>query len=52
MPDRARASRCKWEWLGDQWGILQECDHPAESCGEPAYRGSMIGEIAFTDCSS
>lgn len=46
-------SQCKWEWLGDGWGQLRGCDHvPPESCGEPGYPGAMIGEVAFTDCSS
>jgi hypothetical protein len=46
-------SQCKWEWLGDVWSKLQDCTNlPAESCGEPPYQGSMIGEIAFTGCSS
>ncbi len=51
--EEPRASECKWEWLGDVWSKLKDCDHaPDESCGEPAYQGTMIGEVAYTGCSS
>lgn len=42
---------CEWRWLGVGlgWGQFTYC-HAEESCPEPGFNGTFVGEVTHTLC--